>query len=163
MRHRNSVFHDLLKLVPWAAFDGLVGEHGSDEGTRSFTSRQHLTALLFAQLSGAGSLARDRGDDGEPSGPALSLRRGRAEALDLRRRQPRPRFPRLFRPVRSDAGRARPRLPPQDGRRRAADRFDRAQACGGRRGMGALLDLRLRRQERMSSTIRTSGGRSTTP
>ena len=56
MRHRNSVFHDLLKLVPWAAFDGLVGEHGSDEGTRSFTSRQHLTALLFAQLSGAWSL-----------------------------------------------------------------------------------------------------------
>ena len=56
MRHRNSVFHDLLKRVPWAAFDGLVGEHGSDEGTRSFTSRQHLSALLFAQLSGAASL-----------------------------------------------------------------------------------------------------------
>ena len=56
MRHRNSVFHDLLKLAPWAAFDGLVGEHGADEGTRSFTSRQHLTALLFAQLSGASSL-----------------------------------------------------------------------------------------------------------
>ena len=56
MRHRNSVFHDLLKLVPWTAFDGLVAEHGSDQGTRSFTSRQHLTALLFAQLSGACSL-----------------------------------------------------------------------------------------------------------
>ena len=56
VRHRNSVFHDLLKLVPWTAFDGLVGEHGGDEGTRSFTSRQHLTALLFAQLSGAWSL-----------------------------------------------------------------------------------------------------------
>jgi hypothetical protein len=56
VRHRNSVFHDLLKLVPWAAFDGLVGEHGADAGTRSFTSRQHLTALLFAQLSGAWSL-----------------------------------------------------------------------------------------------------------
>jgi Transposase DDE domain/Domain of unknown function (DUF4372) len=56
VRHRNSVFHDLLKLVPWAAFDGLVAEHGADEGTRSFTSRQRLTALLFAQLSGAGSL-----------------------------------------------------------------------------------------------------------
>jgi hypothetical protein len=56
VRHRNSVFHDLLKLIPWTVFDGLVGEHGSDEGTRSFTSRQHLTALLFAQLSGALSL-----------------------------------------------------------------------------------------------------------
>ena len=56
MQHRNSVFHDLLKRVPWTAFDRLVGEHGSDEGTRSFTSRQHLSALLFAQLSGACSL-----------------------------------------------------------------------------------------------------------
>ena len=56
MRHRNSVFHDLLKRVPWAAFERLVAEHGSDEGTRSFTSRQHLAALLFAQLSGASSL-----------------------------------------------------------------------------------------------------------
>ena len=56
MRHRNSVFHDLLKLVPWTAFDGLVAAHGSDEGTRRFTSRQHLSALLFAQLSGASSL-----------------------------------------------------------------------------------------------------------
>jgi hypothetical protein len=56
VRHRNSVFHDVLKRVHWAAFDGLVGEHRSDEGTRSFTSRQHLSALLFAQLSGAASL-----------------------------------------------------------------------------------------------------------
>lgn len=56
MRHRNSVFHDLLKLVPWAAFDLLVDDHGTDEATRSFTSRQHLNALLFAQLSGACSL-----------------------------------------------------------------------------------------------------------
>lgn len=56
VRHSNSVFHDLLKLVPWTAFDRLVGEQGSDEGTRSFTSRQHLSALLFAQFSGASSL-----------------------------------------------------------------------------------------------------------
>ena len=56
MRHRNSVFHDVLKLVPWTGFDKLVDEYASDEGTRSFTSRQHLKALLFAQLSGAGSL-----------------------------------------------------------------------------------------------------------
>jgi Domain of unknown function (DUF4372)/Transposase DDE domain len=56
VRHRNSVFHDILKLVPWTVFDGLVAEHGGDAATRSFTSRQHLTALLFAQLSGASSL-----------------------------------------------------------------------------------------------------------
>ena len=56
MRHRNSVFHDILKLVPWTAFDRLVEAHGTDASARSFTSRQHLSALLFAQLSGAGSL-----------------------------------------------------------------------------------------------------------
>jgi Domain of unknown function (DUF4372) len=55
VRRRNSVFRDLLN-APWAIFDRLVAEHGSDAGTRSFTSRQHLTALLFAQLSGAWSL-----------------------------------------------------------------------------------------------------------
>jgi len=53
VRHRNSVFHDVLKQLPWAAFDKLVDERRADEGTRSLTSRQHLTALLFAQLSGA--------------------------------------------------------------------------------------------------------------
>lgn len=56
MQHRNSVFHDVLKLVPWASFDKLVDEHGTDAASRRFTSRQHLTTLLFAQLSGAASL-----------------------------------------------------------------------------------------------------------
>jgi hypothetical protein len=56
VRHRNSVFHDLLKLVPWTAFDRVVDQFRADAETRSFTSRQHLTALLFAQLSGASSL-----------------------------------------------------------------------------------------------------------
>ena len=56
MRHRNSVFHDILKLVPWTAFDRVADQFGADEGTRSFTARQHLSALLFAQLSGSASL-----------------------------------------------------------------------------------------------------------
>jgi hypothetical protein len=56
VQHRNSVFHDVLKLVPWASFDKLVDEHGTDAASRRFTSRQHLTTLLFAQLSGAASL-----------------------------------------------------------------------------------------------------------
>jgi hypothetical protein len=56
VRHRNSVFHDVLKRVAWSAFDKLVDEHGADEGARRFTLRQHLSALLFAQLSGAASL-----------------------------------------------------------------------------------------------------------
>ena len=35
MRHQNSVFHELLKLIPWGVFDRLVDEHGSDELVRS--------------------------------------------------------------------------------------------------------------------------------
>jgi hypothetical protein len=39
VRHRNGVFHDVLKLVPWTAFDKPVDERGADEAARSFTSR----------------------------------------------------------------------------------------------------------------------------
>lgn len=56
MRHKNSVFHDLLKLIPWAFFDRLVEEHGSDALVRKFKSREQLIALLYGQLAGASSL-----------------------------------------------------------------------------------------------------------
>ena len=56
MRHQNSVFHDVLKLIPWTAFDRLVEEHGTDELVRKFKTRHQLIALLFGQLSGAASL-----------------------------------------------------------------------------------------------------------
>ena len=56
MRHKNSVFHDLLKLIPWATFDRLVDAHGSDALVRKFKSREQLIALLYGQLAGAHSL-----------------------------------------------------------------------------------------------------------
>ncbi len=56
MRHQNSVFHDVLKFVPWAVFDRLVEKHGSDELVRKFTTRHQLIAMLFGQFSGAASL-----------------------------------------------------------------------------------------------------------
>jgi hypothetical protein len=56
VRHTNSVFHDILKLVPWATFDRLVGEYGTDEAARRFTTRNQFLVLLFAQLGGASSL-----------------------------------------------------------------------------------------------------------
>lgn len=56
MRHTNSVFHDILKLVPWATFDRLVGEFGTDDWVRCFTTRDQFHVLLFAQLGGASSL-----------------------------------------------------------------------------------------------------------
>jgi hypothetical protein len=56
MRHQNSVFHDLLKRIPWAVFDGLVGEHKADKHVRRLSTKSQLVALLYAQFSGASSL-----------------------------------------------------------------------------------------------------------
>ena len=56
MRHTNSVFHDILKLVPWTTFDKLVDEYGTDAAARSFKTRHQFISLLFAQLGGASSL-----------------------------------------------------------------------------------------------------------
>jgi Transposase DDE domain/Domain of unknown function (DUF4372) len=56
VRHQNSVFHDITKLIPWAVFDRLVEEHGTDELVRKFNTQHQLLALLFGQLAGANSL-----------------------------------------------------------------------------------------------------------
>lgn len=56
MRHQNSVFHGLLKHVPWACFDKLVDEHGADARVRRLTTKSQLVALLYGQMSGASSL-----------------------------------------------------------------------------------------------------------
>lgn len=56
MHHQNSVFHDLLKLIDWPSFERLVAESGGGGRARSFTSRNHLVALLFSQFEGSQSL-----------------------------------------------------------------------------------------------------------
>ena len=56
MPHANTVFCDVLKLVPWVAFERLVKDHGTDDLVRGFTTKRQLLALLFGQLSGAQSL-----------------------------------------------------------------------------------------------------------
>ena len=56
MRHHNSVFHALLKHVPWGLFDRLVDKHKADHRVRRLTSKSQFLALLFAQLSAAASL-----------------------------------------------------------------------------------------------------------
>ena len=60
MRHHNTVFHSILKLVPWHAFDRLVERYGTNRRVRRLTTQNQLIALLYAQLSGAAELARDR-------------------------------------------------------------------------------------------------------
>ncbi len=56
MRHQNSVFHGVLKHVPWEEFDRLVAEHGADVRVRRLTTKSQFVALLYGQLSGANSL-----------------------------------------------------------------------------------------------------------
>lgn len=56
MRHQNSVFHSVLKHVPWPAFDRLVEAHGADARVRRLTTKDQLVALLYGQLSGASGL-----------------------------------------------------------------------------------------------------------
>jgi hypothetical protein len=54
--YANTVFTDVLKLVPWNVFEQLVKTHGTDDLLRSFKTKHQFIALLFAQLSGAHSL-----------------------------------------------------------------------------------------------------------
>lgn len=56
MLHQNSVFHGVLKYVPWHRFDRLVDDHGADARVRRLSTRSQFVALLYGQLSGASSL-----------------------------------------------------------------------------------------------------------
>jgi IS4 transposase len=56
MRHENSVFHGLLKHVPWHRFESLVEDHGADARVRRLSTKSQLVALLYGQFSGAASL-----------------------------------------------------------------------------------------------------------
>lgn len=56
MRHQNSVFHGLLKHVPWSKFEQIVERYGADRLVRKLTTKRHFIALLYGQLSGSMSL-----------------------------------------------------------------------------------------------------------
>jgi Transposase DDE domain/Domain of unknown function (DUF4372) len=56
VRHQNSVFHTVLKHLPWGEFERLVEAHGADARQRGFTSKTHIAALIYGQLSGATGL-----------------------------------------------------------------------------------------------------------
>jgi IS4 transposase len=56
MRHQDSVFRGLVKLVPWDEFDRLVETHRSDVDARRLRTKDQFLAMLYAQLSGAASL-----------------------------------------------------------------------------------------------------------
>jgi len=56
MRHENTVFHSVLKHVPWDVFERLVDEHKGDARVRRLSMKDQFVALLYGQLSGASSL-----------------------------------------------------------------------------------------------------------
>lgn len=56
MLHQNSVFHCLLKYMPWHRFERSVEKYGADDLSRNLNTKRHFIALLFGQLSGANSL-----------------------------------------------------------------------------------------------------------
>jgi hypothetical protein len=56
VRHQNSVFHQVLKFIPWEKFDRLVDQHGADVSSRTHKTKAQLIAMLYGQLSGARSL-----------------------------------------------------------------------------------------------------------
>ena len=73
VRHRNSVFHDVLKLVPWSGFR----QAGRGARRRRGDAQLHLAPAperaFVCAIERRLLAARDRGGDGEPSGPALSF------------------------------------------------------------------------------------------
>jgi IS4 transposase len=56
MRHQNSVFHSMLKYLPWDCVERSVEKHGADDLSRKLDTKRHLIGLLYGQLSGATSL-----------------------------------------------------------------------------------------------------------
>lgn len=56
MRHQNTVYHGLLKLVSRAQFDRLAKKHGMDFRVRELSTWTQFVAVLFAQLWGSSSL-----------------------------------------------------------------------------------------------------------
>lgn len=56
MKHRNTVFHQLLNFLPRHKFQNVVDRHKGDHRVRNLRCWGQLIALLFCQLSGRQSL-----------------------------------------------------------------------------------------------------------
>src|SRR5439155_26880085 len=56
MLHQNSVFHGVLKHVPWHRFERIVEKYGADCRVRRLTTKSQFVALLYSQVGGATGL-----------------------------------------------------------------------------------------------------------
>src|SRR5262245_15216143 len=82
MRHQNTVFHSVLKFLPWSVVDRLVDRCQANKKVRRLTTQNQLVAMLYAQLAGAESLRAIEAGLSEPCGAALSPGWPRGIALD---------------------------------------------------------------------------------
>ena len=57
MKHRNSVFHQLLKVIPRHQFQKVVDRHNGDHRARTLSCWTQLGAMMFAQLAGRVSIS----------------------------------------------------------------------------------------------------------
>ena len=56
MRYRDSIFASLLKPISRPGFKAIAAAHDGDAYDKTFTSWDHLLALIFAQLGAVDSL-----------------------------------------------------------------------------------------------------------
>ena len=52
MLHKNTVFHGILKHIPWLAFDRLVEQHGADAGVRRLTTKEPVHGIALWPVVG---------------------------------------------------------------------------------------------------------------
>ncbi len=108
--HHNSVFHDLLKRIPWSRFDQLVDQHQADKHVRSLSTKSQLIAMLYAQFSGASSLREIAGGLASHQSRLYHLGGGkvcRSTLSDANALRPSAVFLELFMELVKEAGRGR--------------------------------------------------------
>ncbi|MBU6461469.1 MAG: DUF4372 domain-containing protein [Bradyrhizobium sp.] len=136
MPHHNTVFGDVLRLVPWHRFEGLVEEHDADARVRRLSTKAQFVALLYGQLSGASGLREIVTGLFEPYGAALSPRCSARSAVDLLGRQRQPTVCGVCRPAGPHDETGPSRTAPQTYRSGLSDRRHRwrrdacSECCG---------------------------------
>ena len=154
MRHLNTVFHQLMKHLPWGEFERLVEEHGADAQQRGFTTKTQLVAMIYAQLAGAVSLRDIEAGLGSHEARRYHLGVGRVRRSTLgeaNAHRPVGVFSGLFaalvrqasRSARAASSMARPRPAPGQA---LFDRCDLARAQWVERALGAVFGPGLRCQ-----------------
>jgi len=88
--HTNTVFRDILKLVPWSEVRQACEEPRERRAGAQFHDETSISGTFVRPIVGRQFAARYRGRDEEPSGAALSCGRPGACTFDLRGRQPQP-------------------------------------------------------------------------